>query len=321
MRIASIVPVAESEPLHVIERSVRSLKAMDCQGFIHDIYYVVDVSDKSDYRISRLKDLGVHVIARKSRGKRAGAINDALEAIGRYGYVAVFDVDSRPEKNFLRACLKRMEEDVFIVSTPRKITNEEETLVTRVVSLEYSIIGFLYRKFSGGFLQFNGLIGLLRYDLLRKFRLDESRTCEDVDFTTRMYLKGYRADFATESTVGEQAPRNLRDLISQRVRWYTGALEMLEYMRDMFKSHLSPEIRIQWLFAMVIPLVILIFLPLNFLSPLFTWKKTGKLIATIKLSAGLVFHTILLQLSAFLAVYSRMKGKKINWSPPERSLS
>ncbi len=213
MRIASIIPVAESEPFHVIERSFRVLRSLDCSGFLHDIYYIVDVYRDHDEKVSRLKELGANVITRKPRGKRAGAINDALATLKRYDFVAIFDVDSRPEKNFLKACLEKMEENVFIVSTPRRITNPDETSVTKVVSLEYSIIGFLYRRFPEGFLQFNGLIGLVRYDLLRRFGLDESSICEDVDFTTRMYMRGYRARLTVDSIMGEQAPRTIRDFI------------------------------------------------------------------------------------------------------------
>jgi cellulose synthase/poly-beta-1,6-N-acetylglucosamine synthase-like glycosyltransferase len=322
LRIVSLVPVAPTEPLYVIEKSYKSLKALETNGFTHSVYYIIDVdgSETNDKKLNELMAKGVKIISRKPRGKRAGAINDALDNIGECDYIAIFDVDSRPEKNFLKACLRAMEgENVFIVSSPRAVSNGSEKWLTRIVALEYEVIGYLYKKFSGGFLQFNGLIGLIRFDLLKKFRLNEERICEDVDFTTRMYLQGYRAELTSETLIREQAPVNIFDLISQRVRWYSGALEAIRYCWKFFKGPMPIRTKIQWIAAMVLPFIIIVFFPLNLLSPILTFKKTRKLGEALKLTCGLAIHTIILQVSALVAIFNLVSGKKIVWKPPERS--
>ena len=78
----------------------------------------------------------------------------------------------------------------------------------------------------GGFIQFNGLIGVSKAAFLRSTVFNERCACEDVDITQQIYLSGSSA-LLVNSQVGEQAPTSIQDLYNQRVRWFRGAVEGL----------------------------------------------------------------------------------------------
>ena len=111
-KIAVIIPVAESEDPQVVLNSAQRITALDYQDLIARIVYAVDIRD-NDERIKMLKDESLEVFSRQKRGKRAGAINDALSYLAEFkpDYVTLFDIDSRPARNFITACVDALEHD------------------------------------------------------------------------------------------------------------------------------------------------------------------------------------------------------------------
>jgi cellulose synthase/poly-beta-1,6-N-acetylglucosamine synthase-like glycosyltransferase len=48
MKVCAIIPVAPSEPNSLIEKSIESLRALDCNDLDFEAYYVID-SSRKDY--------------------------------------------------------------------------------------------------------------------------------------------------------------------------------------------------------------------------------------------------------------------------------
>ena len=147
-----------------------------------------------------------------------------LNVIEGADYIALFDVDSRPNIDFLTECVRALTEasNGVLASGCRFVTNKENTL-TKIVSIEYKFFCDIYRlgRWSGGFIQFNGLIGVSKAAFLRSTVFDERCACEDVDISQQIYLSGSSA-LLVNSKVGEQAPTSIQDLYNQRVRWFRG---------------------------------------------------------------------------------------------------
>src|SRR5674536_244604 len=124
-----------------------------------------------------------------NRGRRAGAINDVLNVIEGAEYIALFDVDSRPNIDFLTECVSALTEasNGVLASGCRFVTNKESTL-TKIISIEYKFFCDIYRlgRWSGGFIQFNGLIGVSKAAFLRSTVFNERCACEDVDITQQI---------------------------------------------------------------------------------------------------------------------------------------
>jgi len=317
MKVAILIPVSPFEPLETVLRSVERIKNLDLEGFNFKIVYVVDRKNPRDERIERLKNLDVDVLVRnENRGKRAGAINDGVEFLKDFDpdYIAIFDVDSNPSRDFLKNCVLALENDerAYIASTRRYIYNTV-SMTSKAVWFEYRILNFLLRK--SRFKQFNGLIGVLRFDKILNYKLREEFIAEDAEFATRMHCLGYKA-ILVDGKVFEQAPMKWRDLFNQRCRWYYGGLQLWKHFRDVLRTKDKGFI-VSWILSLTLTYVIAIFSPLLPLSiPYLIYKfgfKDG-----LKGFLGLIIHTTILQLSAIYSILKFMFGRGVEWKPIER---
>jgi len=315
MKVAIIVPVSPFEPLKIIKDSIRHLKSLNWNDLSYKLIYVIDKKDDNDRRAETLKNEGIIVLERNTtRGKRGGAINDALSILDDEEYVAIFDVDSRPEKNFIIRCVEALERDerAYIASSKRYVSNPIN-LVSRTVEIEYHIINFLLKK--SAFKQFNGLIGVLRAKFLIKYKLNEYAVTEDADFATRMHSEGYRAILVENTKLFEQAPIKWKDLYNQRKRWYYGGLQLWKYWKKVLRS--SFNFAISWFSALTLTYVIVLVLPLLILAPpiiLYKFRKIKKLVLVV----GLFVHVLVLQLAAVVALVNFIRKRGVEWGQMER---
>ncbi len=318
MKVAVIVPVSPFESEEIVLKSVTHLKNLEWNDIEHEILYVVDRSGSEDERGKIVEENGCRVLIRDDRrGKRAGAINDALKLLEmeKPEYVAIFDVDSRPERDFIIKCLEALDgcDECFIASGRRVISNTE-TLVSETVDAEYRLINYLLEK--SAFKHFNGLIGVLRGDVLMEEKLSEDMLTEDSDFSTRMYGKGKKA-MLVDTYVYEQAPLTWGDFFNQRRRWYYGGIQLWRHRKLMAKAEW--KVRISWIMMLTLTYVPVIYAPLTLLlSPILILKKWRKL-RKLKIVLGLMIYTFVLQAAAIAAVKDYLTGKEAKWGAIKRS--
>ena len=317
-RIAVIIPVAESEDSQVVLNSAQKITVLDYPNLIAKIVYAVDVNSENDKRIKLLKKEGVEVFSRQRRAKRAGAINDALIYLADFNpdYVALFDVDSRPARNFITRCVDALENDTraYIASSRRYISNSMN-LVSRTIQAEYYVLNFLLK--ISAFKQFNGLIGVLRADLLYKHKLNEDAIAEDAEYATRMHAGGYKAILVPTTTIYEQSPVRWRDLLSQRKRWYYGGLQLWKYWDDVKRSN-NKKFICSWVMALTMTYCIIVFLPFVIVSPfiILLYSKSSKISPSV--SAGLVLYILALQYAAIAAIFNFIIGRSVEWQSMKR---
>ena len=317
MKLAVIVPVSPFEDEEIITRSIEHLKSLDYDGFDVKLVYVIDSSGVNDRRPETARRMGVEVVFRENRrGKRAGAINDALKHLSDFkpDYVAIFDVDSRPDKNFIVECVKALEgcEDCYIASTERYISNPIN-LVSETVEAEYHLINFLLGK--SRFKQFNGLIGVLRAEFLMEEGLNEWAVAEDADFATRMHAKGRKALLVKTSRIYEQAPITWKDLYNQRRRWYYGGLQLWRYRKEIRNASLG--VRLSWYMALTLTFTPILYLPLLLPSP-FILVAYFRKISKVKVTLGLFIHAFMLQYAAVKALFSFVRKREVEWGAMQR---
>ena len=319
-KIAIIVSVSESEDPQVVLNSARKIMALDYENLNAKIVYVIDVTSENDERITLLKKEGVEVFSRRRRGKKAGAINDVLHYLANFkpDYVALFDVDSKPESNFIKECINALECDprAYIASSPRYISNPVN-LVSRTIQAEYCLLNFLLRK--SAFKQFNGLIGVLRADLLYQHKLNEGMLTEDADYATRLHAEGYRGILVSTTKMYEQAPISWRDLFNQRKRWYYGGLQLWRYWDEVKSSKNIKFIR-SWVLALTLTYCLLLVLPAVIFTPFLLLSYSGK--APQKLApsvfVGFVVYLLILQYAAIIAIVNFLRGRGVEWQALKR---
>ncbi len=312
-RIGVIIPVSIHEPLETLIKSADHLSGIDYGENDVRILYVFD-GDEKDERVAELKRRGADVLARNTnRGKRAGAINDGLEAIKKFrpDYIAIFDVDSRPSEDFIVKCLEKMKSGVYIASSGREVINPF-TIVAEGVFIEYKLIGFLLKK--SGFRQFNGLIGLLNPKYIFRYRLNEESITEDADFSTRMHCLGLEAEIC-DSLMFEQAPVTWKDLFSQRKRWYFGGMELWRYFSDVVKSG-NPKFVLSWILALTATYFPVMFLIPSFLTLPALLVRYGK--RGVRIYGGLLLHALILQLSSISAMMKFAGNSRVEWEAMRR---
>jgi len=324
MKVCAIVPVSPFEPRAIIEKSIESLSSLHCNGLDFEAYYVIDDGKKKNCEALRqLLPPHFYIISREnSRGKRAGAINDILNIIEKADYVALFDVDSRPQKNFLIRCVRKLESVRYgvLASGCRFVTNKESTL-TKIISVEYRFFCHIYRlaKWSGGFTQFNGLIGVSRAEFLRSIRFDECCSCEDLDVTQKIYLSGKRV-LLVDTRVGEQAPTSLQDLFEQRVRWFRGAIEGLQrYLVPMLTASVPVIVKVTWLGSLTIPFFAFLLAPFAPLYSRAIKAECGTFSESLKILFGLMGYSSFMTLCGAVAVGQYLTCRKPQWTAANRS--
>ncbi|MEA3339200.1 MAG: glycosyltransferase family 2 protein [Chloroflexota bacterium] len=330
-RMDIIVPVASFEPISVVRKSFDCISCLENGGMDVRVVYVLDTHGENDDRLEFLRGMPVTVIARTdNRGRRAGAINDALDVCkseGEPDYVALFDVDSRPDWNFLVACVDRLQnrcaKNVIIASGARFITNEDENIVTKTVAAEYCFFSDVYRLFErfGGFNQFNGMIGVLDIRLMRGQlgRLDESVSCEDLEFTQKAYLEGFAGGFTAYTMVGEQAPTSIRDLFNQRVRWLSGGYQGLRtHTASFVASGIPVSSKLAWFLSLSLPFVAFLATPAVLLYGVRLCGKHGFRDAAI-MTLGLIGHVWLITLCGAVVLAKQVFGGHVEWKESGRS--
>ncbi len=316
-KVAVIVSVSPSEPEELIEKSAQHIRSLDFDRMIPKIVYVIDLKGKEDKRGERIKAAGVVVLERiQRRGKKAGAINDCLSFLLDSGfepdYVAFFDVDSRPSKDFVVRCVEALEKNrnAFIASSERRVINPE-SLVSETLDLEYRIFNFLLKR--SRFKNFNGLIGVVRGDILIENRMNESSFAEDLDFSVRMHALGYESVFVEGTSIYEQAPVSWRDLFLQRKRWYYGGLQLFKNRQLMENKPL----RLKVLSTVIIAHFIMLFMPLLILSPFYILLRFRK-VKKLRLVLGLAIYLLVNQAAALTSLYSFIRGREIEWKGVKR---
>ncbi len=331
-KIEILIPVSPYEPERIIRESVKSLKQLEMpEGLQKQLHYIIDTDKhpEDDERVEFLNEEAsdeVNVVVRTTtRGRRAGALNEGLEQLEDPEYVAIFDIDSRPGKNFLKACKVQLDssEEVFMSTCPRKILNPDRNFVTRLVDAEYDFLMDMQKLLdrTEGFNHFNGLIAVLDGQYLMEKGFDESRMCEDTDLTQRAYLDGKRPALNTESYVGEQAVTNFPDLYNQKLRWMNGAIEGLRHFTKPFiSSNLSLKVKVSWFSAMAGPFFSALFSPFAFVHSAFKAVLERRISTPLSRGVHLFIFAWFITFCGIVNIFRSITGKGVEWKASDREL-
>ncbi|MGZ5562664.1 MAG: glycosyltransferase [Halobacteriota archaeon] len=323
MKICAIVPIAPSEPFTLIEKSIKSLNDLDCSELDFEAYYVIDSGGEDHNALYRLLPPHFHMVVRSdNRGRRAGAINDVLNVIEGADYIALFDVDSRPNIDFLTECVRALTEtsNGVLASGCRFVTNKLNTL-TKIGSIEYKFFCDIYRlcRWSGGFIQFNGLIGVSKATFLQSTGFDEQCACEDLDISEQIYLSGSSA-LLVNTNVGEQAPTSIQDLYNQRVRWFRGAVEGLKkYFPQMFTANVPIIVKITWFSSLTVPFFSFLLAPFVPLYLRAIRAESDSLSESLGILFGVIGYMCLMTLCGTVAIGQHLTSRKSEWAAVTRS--
>jgi cellulose synthase/poly-beta-1,6-N-acetylglucosamine synthase-like glycosyltransferase len=253
--------------LYVAERLIDSICEMDYPKEKMEIQVLDDSTDETVDLVARVvkekQALGFDIqhIRRTDRsGFKAGALKEGLKT-AKGKYVAIFDADFIPKRNFLNNTLKYFSSDkIGLVQTRWEHLNEDFSMLTKIQALALNghfVIEQSVRNKAGFFIQFNGTGGVWKKECIEDAGNWHADTLtEDLDLSYRAQLKGWKFVYLRDFTTPAELPAEMNALKAQQFRWTKGAIETGKKLLPMvWKSKVSMRIKLQATFNLTNNLV------------------------------------------------------------------
>eukprot|EP01025_Chloroclados_australasicus_P030089 TRINITY_DN3014_c0_g1_i1.p1 TRINITY_DN3014_c0_g1~~TRINITY_DN3014_c0_g1_i1.p1 ORF type:complete len:518 (-),score=40.54 TRINITY_DN3014_c0_g1_i1:1280-2833(-) len=208
-----------------------------------DRFCVQVLDDSTDEETRRLVDekcqefvesgVNCYALRRTNRkGYKAGAMKEGTDKLSDYEYIAVFDADFKPDRDFLYRTVPYIHSNPQIgyVQTRWIFTNPDESLLTRAqeINLNFHMKCEQWTHFAtGAFFNFNGTAGIWRKECIEDVGGWNARTTvEDMDLSLRAYLAGWKGVFLDGVTVLNEIPSNYFAYRKQQHRWTCGPVQL-----------------------------------------------------------------------------------------------
>ena len=246
-RVGIVIPVYNDYEV------LSSLKAI--LNLNYPKYVAVVVDDSTDpWLVVEISNIAfrsngkiVHLRRHSRRGLKAGALNDAIKVLEKYGveYVLFLDADFEPEPDMLKKLISlALSYNADVVQGYQRHFKGSNTVfgILYRASLGGAIINIVGRQYLELFSFFTGSCALIKYSLLRETLFAENSLSEDLRWTIDTMLKKAKLKvIAThEAYANGSVPRSQKAFIRQQIRWSSGTLR--EFLNTFSKVLLNREI-------------------------------------------------------------------------------
>ncbi len=274
--------------MYVVDRLLNSICKIDYPKDKMEIQVLDDSTDETVGLVKKLveekRKLGFNIshIRRGSRkGFKAGALKEGLK-IANGEYVAIFDADFVPRRDFLKKTLAFFsDENVGMVQTRWEHLNGTYSMLTRAQAMAldgHFVIEQTVRNKAGFFINFNGTGGIWkRKCILESGNWQEDTLTEDLDLSYRAQLNGWKFVFLKDYTSPAELPSEINALKNQQFRWTKGAIETAKKILPLvWKSNVPLRVKFQSTFHLTNNLVFPFILLAAILNvPLIFIKNSG----------------------------------------------
>ncbi|MCS6910617.1 MAG: glycosyltransferase [Anaerolineales bacterium] len=226
---------------YVVERVIDSVAALDYPPDRLHIQILDDSTDETAQRARarvayhRARGVAMTYLHRSTRdGYKAGALAEGLAAVGPAPeFVAIFDADFAPPRDFLRRLLPDFLADprLGLVQARWEHLNPQRNALTLAQALAldgYFCVEQVARSRAGWLLNFNGSAGVWRRACIEDAGGWQGDTlAEDLDLSYRAQLRGWRLDYRLEVAAPAELPSTLLSIKRQQFRWAKGSFQVL----------------------------------------------------------------------------------------------
>jgi len=225
--------------MYVVTRLIDAVARLDYPRDCLQIQVLDDSTDETtrlaQARVASLRAKGfdIELVHRQDRqGFKAGALESGL-AMARGRYLAIFDADFIPSRDFLKRTVPHLVADpgLAFVQTRWGYVNPGYSALTRVQTIAldgHFVVEHLGRNRSGLMMNFNGTAGVWRREAIETSGGWQSDTLtEDVDLSLRAQLVGWRALYLPDIESPAELPPQMAAFKRQQARWATGAAQCL----------------------------------------------------------------------------------------------
>ncbi|KAF0151399.1 MAG: glycosyl transferase family 2 [Ignavibacteria bacterium] len=222
--------------MYVVERLIDAVCEIDYPKDKLEIQVLDDSTDETVDVVAKIVEekqaLGFdiqHVRRSNREGFKAGALKEGMKS-AKGKYIAIFDADFIPKKDFLRNTLRYFTHDkIGLVQTRWEHLNEDYSILTKIQALALNghfVIEQTVRNKAGFFIQFNGTGGVwLKKCIEDAGNWHADTLTEDLDLSYRAQLKGWKFIYLRDVTTPAELPAEMNALKAQQFRWTKGAIE------------------------------------------------------------------------------------------------
>ena len=308
--------------MYVIERLINAVCEIEYPKDKMEIQILDDSTDETTAIVAKIVEQKKHQgfdishIRRGTReGYKAGALKEGMK-IAKGEYIAIFDADFIPNKEFLKKTLSFFNDDkVGMVQTRWEHLNGDYSIITKAQALAldgHFVIEQSVRNKSGFFINFNGTGGIWRKSCIEEAGNWHADTLtEDLDLSYRAQLMGWRFVFLKDFTSPAELPSEINALKSQQFRWTKGAVETAKKILPLvWKSKVPLRVKLQSTFHLTNNLVFPFILLAAILNvPLIFVKNSGSHEAYFAIMSLFVLAFI----SSFLFYLYSQKDIRTDW--------
>jgi cellulose synthase/poly-beta-1,6-N-acetylglucosamine synthase-like glycosyltransferase len=266
--------------MYVAERLIAAAASLDYPRSLLEIQVLDDSNDETreivSHKVSQLQSQGFHIyhLQRTQReGYKAGALAAGLQR-AQGAFIAIFDADFIPGKDFLRRTLPYFSDQrVAFIQTRWGHVNRDYSLLTHLQSLAIDAHFMVeqYARFRAGlWFNFNGTAGIWRKSAMLEAGGWRSDTLtEDLDLSYRAFFKGWKAIYLRDVEVPAELPVSFNAYRRQQGRWARGSLECaLKYLPQVWSQAMPLRQKVQATLHLTGYCVHLLLAALVFLYPL-----------------------------------------------------
>src|SRR4051794_10237724 len=162
-------------------------------------------------------------------GYKAGALEAGLR-VAKGAFIAIFDADFIPPKDFLRQTLPHFTRpSIGMVQARWGHINQDYSLLTKIQSIlldAHFVLEHGGRNRSGAFFNFNGTAGVWRRAAIDSAGGWQHDTLtEDLDLSYRAQLMGWEFTFLPHVVSPAEVPVEMNSFKSQQHRWAKGSIQ------------------------------------------------------------------------------------------------
>ncbi|HWP48687.1 MAG TPA: glycosyltransferase [Candidatus Limnocylindrales bacterium] len=221
---------------YVIRRLIEAVTRIEYPKELLEIQVLDDSTDDTVHIAReivekyRREGFDISYIHRTNRsGYKAGALKNGLEK-ARGEFVAIFDADFVPGKEFLRDTIPFFEDPrIAMVQTRWGHINWDYSLLTLGQSIGidgHFAVEQAGRVWSGLFMNFNGTAGIWRKLAIYDAGGWQADTLtEDLDLSYRALLRGWKMKFLQRTVSPAELPVQINAFKSQQHRWAKGSIQ------------------------------------------------------------------------------------------------
>ncbi|GAA0734603.1 glycosyltransferase family 2 protein [Clostridium oceanicum] len=235
----ALIVAAHNEQL-VIADIINSLKMLNYNKKLYDIFVIADNCTDKTAEIARKNGALVYERCDKKRRGKGYALEWMFSKIykmeNKYDSVVIFDADNLVHKDFLKEMNQKVLQGYKVVQGYLDSKNPLDSWITGSYSISFWTMNRMFQlaRYNLGLSsQLGGTGFCIGIDILKELGWGATCLTEDLEFSCKLVLNGYKVGWAHDAIIYDEKPLKLAQSWRQRKRWMQGFADV--FSRYFFK--------------------------------------------------------------------------------------